>query len=436
LPSALASDATDEQKANYWMAQDNYWNSEAEARLSRYNYEKIELARLEMQYPNYQLSQAQSQEILNQRAKVAQLEAAYKEAQNKADTIEVSVGVGTTKDGDNERVERTYTITDDKGETVSTRYSEDNGGMSGAELRNKQKEDQQKALNASAGHVAAEAAREVEGMQASAEKDYAVGAAKSALDAYTAQYDRNLQKIDSDFAADRLEGNQDLLMASNEIASNAVKNSREANNILSQYNLGGSSLGGRLNQIASEAANNANQVASLTYNKKQQEAQANYGDARLQLEDQNAAQQNQFNQAQAQAQADYYQRMAAQAGKNYEQMSIYANPDYWKGTMFDSDGNRLNSFADMNSEQMQDYANQQSQKYTDYMNQYRSQQEQAAQSQTATKAEQYTSKYSMPAAKTYETGLASYTPVNSSTPVFGQTDITQPKLEREKEGEL
>lgn len=433
LPDALPEDATDEQKAQHWMQADAYWGRETEARLSAYNQARMDLARLEMMYPEYSKDQGQSQQILDARARVAQLEASYREAENKANTIDVSVGVGTTRDGDNERVNKTYTITDDTGNTVSTQYSEDNGGMSASELRNKQQQDQQKALNASNARVAAEAANQVNQIQAGAERDYAIGAAQSSLDAYMQQYGRNLQNIDQQYAGDQLQGNQDLLLASNEIGRQAAANSREAENLLSRYNLGGSSLGNRLDTIASDAANNANQIASLTYNQRMREADTNYGDARLALEDQRAQQQNQYNQAQAQAQADFYARMAQQAGQNYEQMAQYANPDYWYGTMFDAQGNRLNSFADMDSQAMRDYANNQAKQYGDYMNQYQQQQQNAANSQTNTKADQYVSDYTAPASRTYDAGLREYKPVNNDNRnVLGDTEV-QPRLEREGE---
>lgn len=431
-PAALAKDADDKAKADYWIAMDKYWGGETESALSYYNDAKRKLAQIEMQYPDFAKDAGQSQAVLNARLAVSEAERKYQEAKAKADAINVTVGVTTVQDGDNERIEKTYTITDDTGNTVSTRYSEDNGGMSASELRAKQEKDQQKALDASNARVQAEAVREVEEIQAGAERDYALGAAKSTLDAYTDQYNRNLANIDSRYAADKLQGNQDLLMASNETASNAVKNSREGAQILSQYNLGGSSLGGRLGQIASEAANNANKVAALTYNQHMREADSNYGDSRLELEDQNAAQQNAYNQSVAKATSDYLSRLGVSTGKNAEEMSQYANPDYWYGTMFDAQGNRLNSFADMDSQQMRDYATNQTNLYKNYMNQYQQQQRDYANQQTNTKASQYVSSYVAPAAKTYETGLKSYTPVNSNTSV----GITQPTLEREKEDEL
>lgn len=435
-PSALGKEASDKEKADYWIEMDAWWTSETESRMSYYNEARRQLAKLEAMYPEYTKSQSQSQEILNARLAVAEAERRYNEAKAKADTINVSVGVTTSTDGDNERVEKTYTITDDSGNTVSTKYSEDNGGMSASELRAKQERDQQKALNASNARVQAEAAREVESIQAGSERDYAVGSAESALEAYMSQFNRNLEKIDTDYAADRLQGNQDLLLSSNETFNKAVQNSREASQILSQYNLGGSSLGGRLNQIAADAANQANQVSALTYNQLMREADKNYSDARTQLEDERSQQENAANQAKAKAEADYWARLAAQAGKSVEEMSQYANPEYWYGTMFDDSGKRLNSFADMNSQMMQDYAAQQAQRYQGHMNDYRSQQQQAADRQTSTKADQYISDYTVPAAKTYETGLKAYKPVNSNKTVLGETDITQPKLEREDEDEL
>jgi hypothetical protein len=442
LPEPLGDGATDEQKAQFWMQSDDYWNNETNARLDAYNQARLDLARIEMMYPDYARNQAQAQAILDARTRVATLDAAYQEAKNKADTIDVSVGVGTTKDGDNERVVKTYTITGDDGNTVSTQYSEDNGGMSASELRNKQQQDQQKALNASNAYLASEAANQVTQIQAGAERDYSIGQAQSVLDGYMDQYDRNLTNIDTKYSADRLQGNQDLLLASNEIGRQATQNSREAASILSQYNLGGSSLADRLGGIASQAANDANQVAALTYNQRMQESDANYGDARLALEDQKAQQQNAYNQSQAQAQADYYARLAQQAGQNYQDMSQYANADYWYGTMFDAQGNRMNSFADMDSQQMRDYAQQQADKYSGYMNSYQQQQQSAAQSQTGTKADQYTSDYTVPASQTYDAGLREYTPVNNdsrtvTSPSAGQqTDGLQPYLEREGETAL
>ena len=435
-PDENLKNGTDAQKAEYWMGMDKWWNAEAESRLSRLNAAKRRLANEEARYPQYTQDQWQSQVILDYRVAVADAETAYNEAKSKADTINVNVGVSTTKDGDSERVEKTYSITDDSGGTVSTKFSEDNGGMSAAELRNKQQEDQQKALNASNAKIAADAAKEVEGMQAGAERDYAVGAAQSALDAYMQQYNRNLGKIEGDYAGDKLEGNQDLLLASNETFNKAVKNSREASQILSQYNLGGSSLGGRMNQIASDAANQSNQVAALAYNQRMREADKNYGDARNQLEDQNAQQQNAANQAKAKAQADYYSRIGAQAGKNAEAMSQYGNAGYWYGTMFDSTGNRLNSFANMDSQAMKDYAAQQAARYQGYTTDYQEQQQDAATGQSNIKADQYVSDYTTPAAKTYDAGLKSYSPVNSNKTVLGPTDTTQPNLERDKEGQL
>ncbi|MCL2806671.1 MAG: hypothetical protein FWD27_00680 [Coriobacteriia bacterium] len=434
LPAALKPNATDEQKAQFWIASGDYWKKEAEAVGSQLNFEKIELARLEMQYPNFSMDKNQSQIILDQRAKVAGLETKFGEVKHKANTIDVSVGVSTTGDGDNVRVVKTYTITDDKGNTVSTQFSEDNGGMSASELRQKQQADQQKALNADNAAVSAKAQAEVTAMQSSAERDYAIGAAQSVLDGYMQQYNRNLQKIDQDYASDKLKNNQELLMSSNETASNAVKNSREANSILSQHNLGGSSLGGRLGQIASEAANNANQVTALAYNKAMREADSNYGDARMTLEDQRAQYTNQFNQSSAKAWADYWGKVGQQAGQNYEQMSIYANPNYWFGTMFDQQGNRLNSASNMSSQEMQSYAAKQAGTYQKQMDFWGNQQQQASDSQANTKADQYTSAYTLPAAKTYQTALDSYQPVNSNSVI--QAPGSQPVLERKKEGEL
>lgn len=436
FPENLPEGASDEQKANYWIAVDNWWTKETQSRLSYYNQARRLLAQAEANYPNATKDPAQAQAILNARIAVSEAEARFNEAKQKSDTIDVNVGVSTSKDGDNERVEKTYTITDDSGNTVSTKFSEDNGGMSASELRAKQERDQQKALDASNAAVAADVRKQVESIQAGAERDYAIGAAQSSLDAYLGQYNRNLEKVESDAAADRLEKNQDLLLASNETYSNAVNNSREAAQILSQYNLGGSSLGGRMNQIAANAANQSNQVSALTYNRGMREVDRNYGDARMELEDERAKQQNAFNQSKAQAEADYWSRLAAQAGKTAEEMSQYANPDYWYGTMFDNQGNRLNSYGNMNSEEMRSYADNQARRYNEYVEKSRYDQQQAAKNQTGTKADQYISNYTTPAAKTYETGLRSYKPVNSNNTVLGQTDLTQPKLEFEGESQL
>jgi hypothetical protein len=425
-PAPLKDGATDAEKAEHWIAQDRYWEDEAKSLLSYYNDAKRRLAQTEMQYPQYSQSQAQSQAVLDARLAVAEAERRYLDAKGKADTINVSIGVTTTKDGDSERVERTYAITDDTGHTVSTRYSEDNGGMSASELRARQQADQQKALDASNAYVQAEAAREVEAVQAGAERDYAVGAAQSSLDAYRQQYARDLGAIDQGYAADRLRTNQDLLMAANETGAGAVRNSREASTLLSQYNLGGSSLGGRLSRIASEAANQSNQVASLTYNQAMREADKGYSDARLTLEDQAADRENAYSQSVAKATGDYLARLGLQAGKNAEGMSRYANADYWYGTMFDAQGNRLNSYADMDSQQMRDYAGAQAAKYKDYLDSYLGQQQAFADQQAATKASPYVSSWASPAAKTYSTGLRSYSPAASGKGL----------LEREREAQL
>lgn len=430
-PAALPKNATDAQKATYWMQYKQYYNAEAEYQLALYNYYKRELAVLETKYPNYTQDSKQAQEILNMRQKVADYQNAYDAAKAKADTIQVSVGVSESKDGDKVTVEKTYTITDANGKTVSTKYTEDNGGMTQSELRAKQQADMEKALSASNAYVQAEARRQAEELQAGAERDYAINASQSALDAYLAQYDQNLNKVEEDFSADQLEQNQDLLLASNETQSNLVKNKEQAASILSQYGLGGSSLEGRLDQIANQSANDANQVAALNYNLGMREADRNYGDARLQLENERGQQENANNQAKAQAQADYWARLAAAAGGNTEVLSQYANPDYWLGTMFDAQGNRLNSFEDMNSAAMQKYAKDQASKYQGYQNAYNQQQQQAAANQTNTVADQYTSDYSVAPQQTYQTGLRSYSTVNSNRKLSadeGLQSLTPPTL--------
>lgn len=413
-PAALKSNATDQQKADYYIALKEYYIGEAEAQLSYYNYYKRELARLEAMYPDAAKNQAQAQEILNMRIKVADYESAYNKAKQQADTINVSVGVSTSTDGDRVTTEKTYTITDDKGSTVSTKYSEDNGGMTASELRAKQQADMEKALNASNAAVQADARRIVEEIQSGAERDYAIGAAQSTLDAYLAQYDRNLNKINEDYDADVLQQNQDLLLASNNTQANRLQNEQQANSILSQYNLGGSSLQNRFSQIADDAANSSNQLAALSYNYGMKEAARNYDDARLELENENAKYQNQFNQETSQANADYWQRLAQSAGLSYEELSKFANPDYWLGTMFDAEGNRLNSFKDMNSQAMRDYAQQQSDYYKNLQNAYGQDQSNYSSNQAGTVADQYVSDYATTAARNYGTNLRSYNAANSS----------------------
>lgn len=429
IPGELPKEADDQAKADYWIKYKDYWTGQAEADLSVWNRSRAELAELEAELgaPGYQMTQQDAQNLLNKRQQVANYENTYRANRDKADTINVSVGVSTSKDGDNEKVTKTYTITDDKGNTVNTQYSNDNGGMSASELRAKQQADQQKALDASSARVAAEAARQVDEIQAGAERDYAVGVVDTNEAAWQQQYDRNLGQIESGYAADQLQGNQDLLMAGNETFSNAVKNSREAANILGQYNLGGSSLGSRLSNIATEAANDANRVAALTYNQRMQEADRNYGDARGQLEDVNAAQRTQFSNDRAKAGADYFSRVGATAGQSAEDMSRYANADYWYGTMFNETGDRLNSYADMDSQAMRDYAANKASTYDNYMKQYLAQQQQAADNQVKQKGQAYVSGYTGPAKKNYETGLNQYNTVNTNTQ-FG----SQPKLEQER----
>lgn len=469
-PNALPKNATDQQKADYYGKQKQYLQGGAGEAVSTYNRAKAELAKLEAELgaPGYKMTEADAQALANKRQEVANLENAATIAQDKADKINVSVGVSESKDGDKNSVTKTYTITDENGNTVTTSYSEDNGGMTAAELRNKQQQDQQKALNASNSATAAAAAKEVETIQAGAEKQYAIGAAKTALDAYTGQYNQNLDKINKDYAGDQLQGNQDLLMASNETFNQAVKNDREAQQILGQYNLGGSSLGGRLANIAAEAANNSNQIAALTYNQRMQEADSNYGDARLTLEGDKAKQQNAYNQSVAQAAADYYSRLAQQAGKNAADLSQYGNSLYWQGTQFDADGNRLSGTPDAvdknaaslggygnstwqvgggkagsgttqgssgiymgggslgganedpyNNAAMKDYANTQTNYYKNLQDQYAKEQQNLAKQQSQVKADVYVSDYVAPAAKTYETGLREYKPVNTNNTVLG-----------------
>jgi hypothetical protein len=421
MPAAMADGADDPTKAKYWTDAKQFYGGAAEELMSVWNIHKANLAELEakLSSPGYKMTEADAQNLLNHRQSVANAENDYRLMRDKYDTINVSVGVSTSKDGDNEKVTKTYTITDDKGNTVNTQYSEDNGGMSADQLRNKQTQDQQKALDASSAQIRAEAQAEIERIQAGAERDYAVGQANTSLDAWNNQYERNLGLLNSGFAQDKLQGNQDLLMASNNTFENAVKNSREANQILGQYNLGGSSLGDRMNRIAAEAANQSNQVAALTYNQRMQDAQKNYDTSRTQLEDQNAAQHTANSQANAQANADYYARLGQTAGKAYEDMAQYANSDYWYGTMFDEKGNRLNSYADMDSQAMKDYASNQANKYNNYMNQYKNQQQQMAEEQTKQKGNAYISDYQQTAKKTYETGLKMYQPVNTTTQVPG-----------------
>jgi hypothetical protein len=434
-PLVYGNEASDKEKADYWLNMDTWWQKETEARLSTYNQSKLDLARLEMQYPEASKSQEQSQQILDARTKLAELENSYKEAKNKADTISVSTSVSEQKDGDKIGTSNTYVITDDSGSTVTTTFSGDNGGLTAAELRNKQDADRQKALTSSDAAIRAAAEQSVTESQAMAERDYTKQAALSQLENYREQFDTNLSKLNSDYSSDKLQGNQDLLMASNETYSNAVKNSREANSLLGQYNLGGSSLGGRLDQIAAEAANQANQVSALTYNQKMKEADRGYGDSRLALENQRADQENLYNASAAQAQADMLKRTAETAGTNMTNMASYANPDYWYGTMFDQSGARLNSFADMNSQAMKDYSDQMAAKYKGLQDTYAQQQADATAQQAATKADKYVSAYTTPAARTYETGLKAYNPVNSNKQVVGMAE-DKTRLKQEEEGEL
>jgi hypothetical protein len=429
MPKDLGKNPTDAQKAKYWTDVKKFYTDQAAADVSQLNWYRAVLAETEARFsaPGYKMTEADAKELLTIRQTVAKQTEIYERDKNYADTINVNVGVSTSGDGDNQKVTKTYTITDINGNTINTQFTEDNGGMSAAELRAKQQADQQKALNASGSRAAAEAARLIDEIQAGAERDYALGVTETNQKAWEEQYGRDLANMDSGYAADRLQGNQDLLLASNETFSNAVKNQREANSILGQYNLGGSSLTGRLNNIASEAANQANQVASLTYNQRMQEAAKNYGNARTELENQNAAQMTANSQANAKANADYYARLGETAGQAYEDMAQYANKDYWYGTMFDSTGKRLNSYADMDSKAMQDYAQKQADTYTRYMNQYKNQQQVAAENQVKQKGQAYVSDYTAPAQKNYETGLREYRTANTNTMVPGQsqTELSQ-----------
>jgi hypothetical protein len=431
-PKKLGKKATDKQKADYWTANKKYLNGEADSNASKVDNARAKLARAEAQYsaPGHKMTEKEAQTILNLRQALADAETNYQRVKDKADKIDVSTGVTTSKDGDKETVTTTYTITDSNGKTVSTQYSKDNGGMTQSELRQKQQTDMQKALNAKDAKIASESAKRMTEVQGRAERDFALNTAETNLKAWEEQYGRNLERMDSDYAADRLQGNQDLLMASNETQSQAVKNMREANQILGQYNLGGSSLTNRLGQIAADAANQANQVASLTYSQRMQEAAKNYGNARGELEDQNAAQLTANSQQRSQAYADFYSRLGETAGQNAASMSQYANPDYWKGVMYNSQGKRMNSADNPNSEKMQDYADMMAQRYKTYADAYTKQQNQWTERQTNQQASNYVSNYKAPAQQTYNAGLKSYTPVNATIP--GQA----PYMEREKERQL
>lgn len=436
---------SDEEKYQNALQWQKWYQAEAKQALSEYNAAKLELTRLEMQYPEYNRSQSQSQAILNARAKVAKLENAYNTAKNYADNISASKSVtdaGTKVSGDNVTgsVTTSYVITDKDGKTVSTSFTQnsDNQGMTASELRSKQEADRNRLAQAGTAEQRAAAEQSINESQAAAERDFAHNSAMTELENYRNQFQGNLDKLTQDYQADQLQSNQDLLMSSNETFRNAVQNSREANQILSQYNLGGSSLGGRLDQIAAEAANQSNQVSALTYNQAMREADRNYGDARLALENQRADRENAYNQSFAQANADYLSRMAGIAGNSALDMSQYANADYWYGTMFDQQGNRLDNFAGTgtyDSKQMRDWANQQAAKYQGLQDQYAQQQQQYSTQQAGTVANQYVSQYQTPAAQTYATGLKSYTPVNSNTSILGNTEL-QPRLEQEKEGQL
>lgn len=382
MPDKPADSASVKEKTAYWLEMDKLYNEATTRDRAHVNSLQQKLNGIDKNN-NYDAWL----EAANQ---LVAAEATYERGKSKSDNVSVSTSEDVTKDGENVRTSNRYTIRDEKGNDVSIGDTSDNAGKTqseiNAEIQRQAQRDQdyQDVLSQANTNIS-----NTEGT-ATAAKSASMDSATKARDAELAQIERNKGLISSDYQSDLLEGNQDLLRASNTIRANAQKNTQEAQGILGRYSLTGSSLAPRLGNIAANAANEAAGTASLTYNQKMNEAIRNQNDSLMELEDQTATTQNAYNQREAQASRDYYSNLAGSYGKAAEATSPY------------------------NQAQSSAFAQQAAGAATDM---------------GSVRASQYVSNYAPEAQRQFNAGLSVYRPVNSSRTLIANET---PKLTEER----
>jgi hypothetical protein len=383
FPDKPGENASIEEKIAYWREVDKLYNVAAQRDQEYVNGLQKKLNGLKGKEDTAEWSNLANQ--------LVDAESKLERAIKKANNVSVSApNVSTTKSGENVQTTNTYRYTDEMGNDYSVSDTSDNAGKTQSQLYSEEQERLQREQNARDTLAQAQSNISNTQTQAAAARDTTLLSAQLTRDAELAQYQRNLDLVSGDFESDKLEGNQDLLRASNTIGSNAVKNSREAATLLGQYSLAGSSLAPRLTNIAANAANEASNTAALTYNAKMNEATRNFNTAGLELENYKADTLNKYGQREAQAKQDYFATIGGAYGKAAEAMSPY-------------DQDQSNAFAE--------------------------QARQAATDQGDVRASNYVSDYQAVPNRLFNAGLSVYRPVNSSTKVFG---LTQPKLEVKK----
>lgn len=382
MPDKPADSASVKEKTAYWLEMDKLYNEATTRDRAHVNSLQQKLNGIDKNN-NYDAWL----EAANQ---LVAAEATYERGKSKSDNVSVSTSEDVTKDGENVRTSKRHTIRDEKGNDVSIGDTSDNAGKTqseiNAEIQRQAQRDQdyQDVLSQANTNIS-----NTEGT-ATAAKSASMDSATKARDAELAQIERNKGLISSDYQSDLLEGNQDLLRASNTIRANAQKNTQEAQGILGRYSLTGSSLAPRLGNIAANAANEAAGTASLTYNQKMNEAIRNQNDSLLELEDQTATTQNAYSQREAQASRDYYSNLAGSYGKAAEATSPY------------------------NQAQSSAFAQQAAGAATDM---------------GSVRASQYVSNYAPEAQRQFNAGLSVYRPVNSSRTLIANET---PKLTEER----